>query len=321
MNINDISALKKTFPVTVTFCVIYLLEGVLILLGNTFTVFVFWKRRTELQRTSYLLVNLALADLLVAVGVSLSVSSQVKIVVTNELSTPEEVFSLFTWDVFCEGSSLLSLLVISLERLYAVRWPFRHRTLRTSSYVYSIAFVWITSVIMSVTFFALLYQEGSLAVFVISPLLFVFLVLLCVANILICVQMRKNVPEGVNQKRALQNKKLTKTLLIVTILSLIFWLPGVVMVSVVNAFGPECAIKTYDVYRGLKILNLANSIVNPLVYAFRMPLFKSEIKECFSKICRANRNRIEIRNRDTVTQVCDENVQGDGYSECHETKL
>ena len=321
MNVTDISVLKKTFPVTVTFCVVYLLEGVLILLGNIFTVFVFWKRRAELQRTSYLLVNLALADLLVAVGVSLSLSSQVKIFVTNEFSTQEEFLSLFTWDVFCEGSSLLSLLVISLERLYAVRWPFRHRTLRTSSYIYSIAFAWITSIIMSATFFALLYQEGSLAVFVISPLLFVFLVLLCVANILICVQMRKNVPEGVNQKRALQNKKLTKTLLIVTILSLIFWLPGVVMVSVVNAFGPECAIKTYDVYRGLKILNLANSIVNPLVYAFRMPLFKSEIKECFSKIFRTNRNRIEIRNRDTATQVCDENVQGDGYSECHETKL
>ena len=59
MNVNDISALKKTFPVTVTFCVIYLLEGVLILLGNIFTVFVFWKRRAELQRTSYLLVNLS----------------------------------------------------------------------------------------------------------------------------------------------------------------------------------------------------------------------------------------------------------------------
>ncbi|XP_022787291.1 adenosine receptor A3-like [Stylophora pistillata] len=321
MDVTDVSALKKTFPVSATFFVIYLLEGVLILLGNILAIFVFWKHREKLKRTSYLLVNLALADLFVVVGISLGLSSQVKIFITNELSTLEEFLTLFTWDVFCEGSSLLSLLVISLERLYAVRWPFRHRTLRTRSYIYSVAFVWITSGLMSAMFFAFLYHESNVVVFILAPVLFVFLVVLCVANILICVQMRRNVPEGVSEKRAGQNKKLTNTLLIVTILSLICWLPGTVMVFVVHAHGPEYAISTFDEYRVLKIFQLANSIVNPLVYTFRMPIFKSEIKECFSKRCRRNENRIENRNLEIVTQVCEEDVQGEGDMQHCETKL
>ena len=37
-------------------------------LGNTFTVVVFWKNRNKLKRTSFLLINLAVADLLVGLS-------------------------------------------------------------------------------------------------------------------------------------------------------------------------------------------------------------------------------------------------------------
>ena len=209
---------------TLIFCVIYFLEAVLTLLGNIFTIFVFWKRRAELKRTSYLLVNLAFADLLVAISISISWSILVDNFTNNGLSTEGEFVFIVTWDVFCEASSLLSLLVISLERLYAVRWPFRHRTLSTTSYIYSLAFVWIIAGILSVVFFAFLHlsdlQHKHISVLVVAPLLFVFLVVICAANILIYLQMRQNIPEGLNERRAHQNKKLTKTLLIVTALSL-----------------------------------------------------------------------------------------------------
>ena len=42
-----------------------ILESVIIIVGNAFTIFVFWKHRNRLKRTSFLLINLAVSDLLV----------------------------------------------------------------------------------------------------------------------------------------------------------------------------------------------------------------------------------------------------------------
>ena len=48
-------------------CII-LFESLLIFSGNSFTIFVFWKNRNKLKRTSFLLINLAVADLLVGLS-------------------------------------------------------------------------------------------------------------------------------------------------------------------------------------------------------------------------------------------------------------
>ena len=48
-------------------CII-LFESLLIFSGNSFTIFVFWKNRSKLKRTSFLLINLAVADLLVGLS-------------------------------------------------------------------------------------------------------------------------------------------------------------------------------------------------------------------------------------------------------------
>jgi len=42
-----------------------IIESIIIIDANIFTIFVFWKNRNGLKRTSFLLINLAVADLLV----------------------------------------------------------------------------------------------------------------------------------------------------------------------------------------------------------------------------------------------------------------
>ena len=39
----------------------------MIVIGNTFTIFVFWNQRSRIKRTYFLLINLAIADLLVGI--------------------------------------------------------------------------------------------------------------------------------------------------------------------------------------------------------------------------------------------------------------
>ena len=52
----------------VSWIVIYTCKTVLILTGNSVTVYIFWSIRKRLKHTSYLLINLAVADILVGIA-------------------------------------------------------------------------------------------------------------------------------------------------------------------------------------------------------------------------------------------------------------
>ena len=256
--------MEFSISIIVIFCVIYFLEAVLTLLGNSFTIFVFWKRRAELKRTSYLLVNLAFADLLVALSISFLVGSGISlnwVLIIN-----------VTLDTFCGIASLISLLVISLERLYAVRWPFRHRTLSTSSYIYGLAFVWVIAGIMflfdlvSLLWFSVYSRLSTACDIITTSLVFLALVIICAAYMYIIIhqQSLQGIPESLNERRALQNRKLTNTLFIVTILSVICWLPLIIFWFVF--IFTSASTDNNNLYHGLLIVKAfqnANSIVNP----------------------------------------------------------
>ena len=316
---------------TVTFSLIYFLEAVLTLLGNIFTIFVFWKRRAELKRTSYLLVNLAFADLLVAVSISFTLSSQVKILVKDEKSQGQNYpvpgyLILISGDMFCEAGSLLNLLIISLERLYAVRWPFRHRTLSTRSYIYSLAFVWAMAVLIFLLHFTLREKSnGKFSLLTTGALFLIILAIICAAYVLVCLQTQRNFPEKFRKERRVQqNKKLTNTLLIVTVLSLICWLPGIILSLIFPPFLMDVdAIYTNNTVRIMKVLQYGNSIVNPIVYTFRMPLFKSEIKKYFGKLncVKGTPNTQESNIQDTLAVSSRCSPKQDINVNCCDTKL
>ena len=288
--------MKTSLPLV--FSVVFFLEGVSILLGNVFTIFVFWKHRAELKRTSYLLVNLAVADLLVAISILIVLGREVQNLAEghNNLIKRWQFTFFMIWDTLCETASLLNLLVISLERLYAVRWPFRHRTLSTRTYIYSLVFVWVTGVLVpSFNFISFAFVEHSRVIHIIVILIFlVVLILICVVYFLIFLQTTQNIPDGFHQRRIQQNKKLSKTLCIVTFSSLVCWSPFIVMALAIenslNLFHSNLVLL-------FKVMQYGNSLVNPIVYGFRMPLFKSEIKDCFIKIFGARKTIISVNQQ------------------------
>ena len=288
--------MKTSLPLV--FSVVFFLEGVSILLGNVFTIFVFWKHRAELKRTSYLLVNLAVADLLVAISILIVLGREVQNLAEghNNLIKRWQFTFFMIWDTLCGTTSLLNLLVISLERLYAVRWPFRHRTLITRTYIYSLVFVWVTSVLVpSFNFISFAFVEHGRVIHIIVILIFlVVLILICVGYFLIFLQTTQNIPDGFHQRRIQQNKKLSKTLCIVTFFSLVCWSPFIVMALAIenslNLFHSNLVLL-------FKVMQYGNSLVNPIVYGFRMPLFKSEIKDCFIKIFGARKTIISVNQQ------------------------
>lgn len=295
--------MKTSLPLV--FSVVFFLEGVSILLGNIFTIFVFWKHRAELKRTSYLLVNLAVADLLVAISILIVLGREVQNLAEghNNLIKRWQFTFFMIWDTLCGTASLLNLLVISLERLYAVRWPFRHRTLITRTYIYSLVFVWVTGVLVpSFNFISFAFVEHSRVINIIVILIFlVVLILICVVYFLIFLQTTQNIPDGFHQRRIQQNKKLSKTLCVVTFFSLVCWFPSIVMALAIDYIKHYTASSLNLFHSNLvllfKVMQYGNSLVNPIVYSFRMPLFKSEIKECFIKIFGARKTVISVNQQ------------------------
>ena len=71
-----------------------------------------------------------------------------------------------------------------------------------------------------------------------------------------------------------RNIKLSKTLLAVIGLSFALWLPGIVVYSVME-FCFYCV--PLEVMMIGALFNLGNSFVNPIMYSYRMPMFRTAL--------------------------------------------
>ena len=79
------------------------------------------------------------------------------------------------------------------------------------------------------------------------------------------------------QNRASQNRRLTKTLLFVSVLAFLSWLPLVIMNFLIFIFHVPIP---WGFYNLVAVLNYSNSFVNPVVYALRIPEFKRALTSC-----------------------------------------
>ena len=89
---------------------------------------------------------------------------------------------------------------------------------------------------------------------------------------------RNEVP-GIPIDRRQQNKKLAATLSIVIFLSVLTWLPLIVSLTIIAMLGKHGAPSS--VYNIGRLLQLANSSINPVVYYARMPEFRKQLRNMF----------------------------------------
>ena len=275
----------------VIFIVIFALEAFVIVIANAFTIFVFWTHRFRLKRTCFLLISLAFADLLVGMAEAVVLATQkVPNAVYEEVK--RERFSP-VFHVFASGTSVMFLAVISLERVYAVLWPIRHRVTNTRHYVYSISTVWVVGLCLAGLRSSPMFHPkvDTIYVFVITDVLFfICLLTICASFLTIRSRLHSTAPELEVHKQNLSQRslRLSKTFFIMVAVSLLFWFPGFVSYTI-NDFCPQCFSQT--VLSVVNTLHLANSMVNPFVYSFRMPIFQEALKIRW----RRRRQNIELR--------------------------
>ena len=279
-------------------CVIWITAMLILSLAtvtlNIITVIAFVSNRQVRKRSTYILISLAVADMMVGaltVPVDLAQLGSVTCGLWKyEIPTWFDSFQNAVYTLF-PLASLSHLAAVSLERLYVILCPFKYRSVKDSTYGIVIAIVWLIPTLTTIVF-QLPFEFGSIRsyLFTWKSICYpsVVLVSICVCCFIILIKVRcSSRPRrngAVNRER-----NLTITLFTVTVVSLLAWIPYPVFISAIY-FGEilfEISINTVIRMNMVTvILFLANSLVNPIVYTIRMPEFR---KAASTLLCKNRR--------------------------------
>ena len=266
--------------------VVLIIECLVIVILNIITVVVFVKKKRQLQRRStYLIIHLAMVDLLVGV-----VSGPLQIEIGMSQFCPlwkEKTISSqhlsFAFVYLFSSISLTNLTAVSLERLHATFFPFRHRFVRKWVYRAIIIIIWLIAIVREV---AQIVLKGIADRAVINTYLYILfyavsLFVICVSYILITFKIRcSRHPQF--HSRSKRERKLTGTALIVTLVSLLCFLPAMIYVACLRV--SFTCFRNFHIDKAVLVLFLANSLVNPIIYALRMPGFREGLLQLFYRV-------------------------------------
>ena len=266
---------------------VFTAEFVAIVTVNLLSIILFIKIRSLRTRSMYLVISSTVADMLVG-GLSGSVSQldllrechfvNVYLVHLKVIIVLRNFFLLFPF------VSLTNIAAISLEPFHATFRPFRHRLIKRWVYVVAIVVVWVFPVITLVI--------RDIESILIRRHLYLWESHCCLCLIITFVSYTSILFKfrfGAHPQRhcaaALRQRKLTVTLFITTLVSLLLWLPYGIYLFVAWLSGicnyriayPKGVTWGYL----MRFLFYANSLGNPILYAIRMPDFKKALLSFF----------------------------------------
>ena len=257
----------------------------IIIVGNCLSILILFKRRLR-KRPHFLLISLAVADLLVGL---FAIPMYIIIVTTGQKLLSTLVFDCV--DMFTGFSSVFTLVTISIERLSAIAQPLRHRQLSFSSYVIAIVTPWIISAVLTSSRVML-----GIGYLVIEQFLYVIIISLSTPLLVMCISYctisKKEATRLHTTFRARREARLSKTVLLITGMFVLTWMPFQVLVIVIHECA-TCNSVPVSVVFLIKLLQFSNSVINFFIYCFRMPIYRRALFALFSScICSPFRSRV-----------------------------
>ncbi|XP_044170958.1 neuropeptide FF receptor 2-like [Acropora millepora] len=265
------------------------MDAVAILTLNALTIIVYLKERSLCKRSMYLLINQAVADMFVATSVFMvfwSLGGHCDFWTINRLSNPfGDVINALR--VVFETASIINLAAISLERTHATFRPFKHRLIKKKIFGAAVAIVWITAGLISTILVLKLFELDIFAFLQYSVILFCLLVIVVSYSSMGIEIVCGSQPHLHVASR--RERKLTKTLFIVTVASLLLTLPIIILriysLVVSHTLRMIWGRTYWRLNYSLLLLFFGNTLVNPVLYAFRMPEFRRALFSFFNCRC------------------------------------
>lgn len=285
----------------VLFLMVFGIESIVIFVVNAFALLVFHKRTFLIKRSTYLLINLTIADFLVGISAFLFMPANIidsqYLTSFHTLAVPIPLFG-----------SLFFMTAIALERVYATFKPLRHRFLSKKKYLAVITFIWclvgVISAFIFVAFGMRVWKKSASnymdkakvivkTISVISSGISLAIISISYLSLWIKIRFFKDL-NFQNLRTIKENNKLAKTLFIITVISILTWLP--ILISVSLSKGSYCGDEKITKRASYAILFL-NSIINFVVYLIRMPEFKNELVRMLRGKCCSRDTNHSRRNR------------------------
>ena len=261
----------------IVWCSLFAMLSVLIVVGNLLTIVLFAVNKKLRKKSLFLVINMAFVDMMLgALALPLLIYNTLGVKLyqlwTGSINIPLFYFSDIV-DIVSMVASLTSAAMISCDRFYAIYRPFKHRTLTVRTYRIASFTVWTVALLFAGLRF-LLSREQFMYLWL--PFSLTLTIAICGCNIAVWRTFQNGNFASQQQNRDAQNERLTKTLLFVSILALLCWLPVIVLISLDELF--VLIPRRYLVIAGF--LNCCNSFVNPIVYALRIPEFRQALALC-----------------------------------------
>ena len=252
-------------------------EFIVISIINAFTLIAFARNRHLRKRATYLIINLTVADLLVGA-------------VTGPLELYYEemdIYPEFSWQIFIISmfysifpiSSLCNLSLISLERLHASLYPLRHRCLIGEGVYFKTIFCsWLIALVIA-SVDSVLYRYIAVASnYLWTSFIVLTLLVLIIAYAIIVMKIKGGPPPQTHARSVASERKLSITLFIVTVVSILTILPWAIWAVIpFNMWNELSEMKQIHVRYAVLMLYYACSLVNPLIYCIRMREFRKAV--------------------------------------------
>lgn len=267
----------------VIWCSAFAVVCSLVIVGNLLALVVFALNKKLRKKSFLLVINMAFADLMLG---ALSLPLFIYQLGGNfELWTLDWNFSLEMFyrivDTVCAQSSIITAAFIAGERFYATGWPLKHRSVaRRRTYYSLIALVWILSGVVSAAIIGSFYTSIHVGIFIWVSYACTLTIIISGCYIGIWKKFKEGrklvrIPNGVMTKK----EQSTKTLLIITFLVLVSWLP-LIVTNTILVYIPL----NLDIVLFVNLLNFSNSFANPVLYSLRIPEFRRALFSTARKI-------------------------------------
>ena len=267
----------------IVWCSAFILTTLLIVIGNLLTIVLFFANKSLRRKSLFLVVNMAFADLMLG---TLSVPGYIFFIggYNHKLWTARMSSSLdYAHDIvdtFFIYASIISAAMISGERFYAIASPYRYkRSLSMKKYCAVISMSWLLTILVTAFEITLRhFTSPEYEKYAWISFSLIITLTICGCNISIWRKFQSAELTFQAQNRAARNRRLTKTLLFVSVLALLSWLPLIIMDALEVVFG--VTIPPGNFYYIVTLLNYSNSFLKPVVYGFRIPEFRQALAIC-----------------------------------------
>ena len=259
---------------------VWLTQFITVFIINAFTLVVFARSRHLRRRNTYLIMNLTVADLLIA-----AVSGPEAILFYIPNKRPKKGFGVLYLIIsdMCWIASLVNLVIISLERLHATLYRFRHCLVGKRIYCKIIIFSWFGALTLACGLQIIRMNDSPLADRY-PWTIYVFLTLAVLTTSYVIIISKFITKPHVQQLGSVisAERKLSVTLFIVSAASTISLLPFAVVTCILISSDRDKWIE-FTPYRIALAFYYLNSILNPVIYAIRLPKFRRALRELFCK--------------------------------------